>query len=125
MSKKCKIFLAIIAAATVLALGGGAIVMAQDQPAAVSNPLLARVAELVGKTEAQLTTALKEARIEAAKEAITTGLDKAVTDGIITATIINAPQIIIPSAIPNKAPRNLSISPRNIKPMSFETAFPR
>lgn len=84
MSKKWKIFLAIIAAATVLALGGGAIVMAQDQPAAVSNPLLARVAELVGKTEAQLTTALKEARIEAAKEAITTALDKAVSDGVIT-----------------------------------------
>ena len=85
MSKKWKIFLAVIAAAVVLTLTGGAIVMAQDQPAAVSNPLLARVAELVGKTEAQLTTALKEARIEAAKEAITTALDKAVTDGIITA----------------------------------------
>ncbi len=85
MSKKWKIFLAIIAAAVVLTLTGGAIVLAQDQPAAVSNPLLARVAELVGKTETQLTAALKEARIEAAKEAITTALDKAVTEGIITA----------------------------------------
>jgi hypothetical protein len=85
MSKKWKIFLAVIAAAVVLTLTGGAIVLAQDQPAAVSNPLLARVAELVGKTETGLTTALKEARIEAAKEAITTALDKAVTDGIITA----------------------------------------
>jgi hypothetical protein len=84
MLKKWKILLAVVAAIVVLTVGGGAIAMADNGTAPASNPLLARVAQLVGKTEAQLTDALKAARIEVAKEAITAALNKAVTDGIIT-----------------------------------------
>jgi hypothetical protein len=88
MSKKWKILLTVIAAVVLLTVGGGAIVLANDgqQPSTVSNPLLARVAELLGKTEAQLTDALKAARIEVAKEKITAALDKAVSSGVITDT---------------------------------------
>lgn len=86
MSKKWKILLAAVAAIVVLTVGGGAIAMADDETAPVSNPLLARVAQLVGRNEAQLTDAFKAARLEVAREAMTAALDKAVTDGIITST---------------------------------------
>jgi hypothetical protein len=88
MSKKWKILLAVVTTVVVLTVGGGAIVLASDseQTVPTSNPLLARVAELIGKTEAELVDAVKTARIEVAKEAITQALDKAVADGVITDT---------------------------------------
>lgn len=88
MSKKWKIILAAVTAVVVLTVGGGAIVLANDseQTQSTSNPLLARVAELLGNgvTEQALVDALKDARIEVAKEAITVALDKAVTNGVIS-----------------------------------------
>ena len=88
MSKKWKIILAVVAAVVVLTVGGGAIVLANDgeQTAPASNPLLARVAELLGGniTEQDLVDALKAARIEVAKEQITAALDKAVANGVIS-----------------------------------------
>jgi len=88
MSKKWKVLLTVIAAVVLLTIGGGAIVLANDgQPSTTaSNPLLARVAELLGRTEAQLTDSLKSARIEVAKERITEALDKALSSGLITDT---------------------------------------
>jgi hypothetical protein len=86
MSKKWKVILIVIAAVVVLGVSGGAVVMAQDQdqPPSASNPLLARVAEILGRTETQLTDAIKAARIEVAKEQITAALEKAVSSGTIT-----------------------------------------
>ena len=88
MSKKWKILLTVIVAVVLLTVGGGAIVLANDgqQSTTASNPLLARVAELLNRTEAQLKDALKAGRIEVAKEKITTALDKAVRAGVITET---------------------------------------
>lgn len=86
MSKRWKIILAVVAAVVVLSLAGGAIALAADgdQPATTTNPLLARVAQLIGKSEADLTSALKQARQQAAGEAITKALDNAVTNNVIT-----------------------------------------
>ncbi len=86
MSKKWKILLAAVAAIVVLTVGGGAIAMADDGTAPASNPLFVRVAQLLGRNEAQLTDAFKSARLEVAREAVTAALDKAVADGIITTT---------------------------------------
>jgi hypothetical protein len=86
MSKKWKIILAAVATVVVLTVGGGAIVMADDETATASNPLLARVAEILEKDEAEVVDAFKAARIEVAREAITAALDKAVTNDVITAT---------------------------------------
>jgi hypothetical protein len=90
MSKKWKIILAVVAAVVVLTVGGGAIVLANDgeQTAPASNPLLARVVELLGGniTEQALIDALKAARIEVAKEQITAALDRAVANGVISTT---------------------------------------
>jgi uncharacterized protein YehS (DUF1456 family) len=88
MSKKWKIILTVVAAVVVLTVSGGMIAMADDETAPVSNPLLARVAQILGNniTEQTLTSAFKSARVEVAREAITVALDKAVTDGIITTT---------------------------------------
>jgi hypothetical protein len=85
MSKRWKIILIVIAAVVVLGVSGGAVVMAQDQdqPPAASNPLLARVAEILGRTETQLDDAIKSSRIEVVKEQITVALDKAVANGTI------------------------------------------
>jgi hypothetical protein len=88
MSRKWKIIMTAMAAIVVLTVGGGAIALANDgeQTAPASNPLLARVAELLGGniTEQDLVDALKSARIEVAKEQITAALDEAVTNGVIT-----------------------------------------
>jgi len=86
MLKKWKIIMVVLAAIVLLTVGGGAIAMADDETAPVSNPLLARVAQLLGKNEAQLTDAIKAARKEVATEAVTAALDKAVTEGKITTT---------------------------------------
>jgi hypothetical protein len=88
MSKKWRIIVAVLAAVVVLTVGASAIALASDgeQTQSASNPLLARVAQLLGKTEAQLTDALKAARIEVAKEAITAALNKAVANNVISAT---------------------------------------
>lgn len=88
MSKRWKLILAMVAVVVVLLLAGTAIALAADgsQPATTSNPLLARVAQLLGNgmTEQQLTDALKQARQQAASEAITKALDNAVTNNVIS-----------------------------------------
>jgi hypothetical protein len=89
MSRKWKILLSILVAVVVLALGGGAIVMAADgdQPAATtSNPLFAKVATTLGITEQALTDAFKQARTQAENELITNALAKAVENKVITQT---------------------------------------
>jgi hypothetical protein len=84
MSKKWKVFLAVIAAAVVLSLGGGAVVLADDPPATTSNAYLAAVATKLGVTEQALTDAMKAARQELASAAIDTALAKAVEKQTIT-----------------------------------------
>ena len=88
MSKRWKIILAVVAAVVVLSLGAGAIALAADgsQPTTTSNPLLARVVEILnnGTTEQQLTDALKQARQQVVSEAVTKALDNGVTNNVIT-----------------------------------------
>jgi hypothetical protein len=95
MSKKIKILLAIVAALVVLTVGGGVAVMASGTTTptttptvtAKSNPLLAKVAQLLGNgiTEQQIVDAFKQAREQVNKDAITAWLAKAFENKTITA----------------------------------------
>ena len=91
MSKKIKLLLAVTAAVVVLTVGGGVAVIASGTTTTPttttqSNPLLAKVAAILGNvTEQQLVDAFKQAREQVSQETITTLLAKAVESGTITA----------------------------------------
>ena len=91
MSKKIKILLAVTAAVVVLTVGGGVAVIASGTTTTPttttqSNPLLAKVAAILGNvTEQQLVDTFKQAREQVSQETITTLLAKAVESGTITA----------------------------------------
>ncbi|UCH42379.1 MAG: hypothetical protein JSW16_06050 [Dehalococcoidales bacterium] len=96
MSKKAKIILAVLAAVTVLAVGGAATVMAQDDPVEEdevlttsetgTQGLMARVAGILDISEDELVNAFKQARQDMRDEAIDRALDKAVEEGLIDET---------------------------------------
>jgi len=87
MSKRMKVLVATLAAVFLLAVGGTAMVMAQEEPApeAGANGLLARVADILGVvTEEQLADAFEQARQEMRQETFLRFLDRAVEEGRIT-----------------------------------------
>jgi len=95
VSKKAKIILAVLAAVTVLAVGGAATVMAQDEPAdeevlttseTGTGGFMARVAVILGISEDELVNAFKQARQDLRDEAIDRAIDKAVEEGLIDET---------------------------------------
>ena len=88
MSKRMKVLVATLAAVFLLAVGGTAMVMAQDEepaPEAGANGLLARVADILGVvTEEQLADAFEQARQEMRQETFLRFLEKAVEEERIT-----------------------------------------
>ena len=89
MSKRMKVLVAVVVAILVLAVGGTAVVMAQEEelpptPETETNGLLARVADNLGISQEELANAFKEARQEMRQEAFLKFLDKAVEEGRIT-----------------------------------------
>ncbi|MFB0558975.1 MAG: hypothetical protein ACETVS_00325 [Dehalococcoidales bacterium] len=89
MSKKMKVFVAVLAATLLLTVGGAATVMADDEATSTSNAtstngLLARVAEILDIPQEDLVNAFQQARQEMREEAFISYLDKAVEDGLIT-----------------------------------------
>ena len=93
MPKKVRVLVSVLVALALLAAGGVATVMAQDEsipeePAlsseATNNGLLARVAEILGVPQEDLASAFKQARQEMTEEASLRALDKAVEKGLIT-----------------------------------------
>lgn len=89
MSQKMKVLLATIAAVLVLTVGT-TVALAQDgsnqppQPQPVSNPLWAKVAQLLGISEQELTNAFAQARQQLRQENIDQCLAEAVEKGTIT-----------------------------------------
>jgi hypothetical protein len=86
MFKKKKFIIAVISVIVVLAaVGSGIAVMADEGQPTPSNPLLAKVAAILGNvSEQQLVDTIKQAREEVAVEAIETWLIKAVENEVIT-----------------------------------------
>lgn len=92
MSKKMKVLVSVLVAVLVFTVGGTAMVLAQDEeeepvPEVAANSLLARVAEILGVPEEDLTEAFKQARQELMQErweeAFNQLLDKAVAEGLL------------------------------------------
>lgn len=95
MSKKAKIIVSVLAAVIVLAVGGAATVMAQDEPVEEgvlttsetgTEGLMARVAGILGISQDELVNAFKQARQDMRDEAIDRAIDKAVEKGLIDET---------------------------------------
>ena len=98
MSKRMKLLVSVLVAVVLLTVGGTATVMAQEEKSAPApdpstkifmttantTGLLARVAEILGVSQDELTTAFKKARQEMSEEAFTNYLNKAVEEGLIT-----------------------------------------
>ncbi len=86
MSKKMKVLIAVIAAVLVLTVVGTATVLADEppKPATGHNALFAKVAQLLGITQEQLTNVFNTARQQLRQEAITNALTRAVTNNVIT-----------------------------------------
>ncbi len=98
MSKKVKVLVAVLMAVVLLAVGGAATVMAEEetspsQEASTANTtrpdgLLARVADILGISQEELVDVFKEAQQELRQEAFTSYLDEylreAVDEGLIT-----------------------------------------
>lgn len=88
MSKRMKVFVAVLVAILMLTVGGAATVMADDGSTATENEtgrkgLQARVAEILGIPSDNLTSAFEQARQEMREEAFIRYLDKAVEKGLI------------------------------------------
>jgi len=66
MSKKVKVIISVVMAIILLTVSGAAVALAQDEPApdTQTGNLLARIANLLGVTEEQLTEVLEQARQE-------------------------------------------------------------
>jgi len=93
MSKKMKVLISVLAAILLLAIGGTAMVMAQEEPEEESTPLaleaetnglLARVADILDIDEEDLINAFEQARQEMREEVFIKALDRAVEEGRIT-----------------------------------------
>jgi len=89
MSKKMKVLVAVLAAILVLAVGGTAVVIAQEEeppptPETEANGLLPRVAEILGISQEELTSAFQQARQEMRQETFLRFLDRAVEERRIT-----------------------------------------
>lgn len=89
MSKRMKVFVAVLVAILMLTVGGAATVMADDGSTATENEtgrkgLQARVAEILGIPSDNLTSAFEQAQQEMREEAFIRYLDKAVEEGLIT-----------------------------------------
>lgn len=89
MSKRMKVLVAVLAAVFLLAVGGTAMVMAQDEepapaPETEANGLLARVAEILDISQEELADAFEQARQEMRQETFLRFLEKAVKEGRIT-----------------------------------------
>jgi len=93
MSKKMKVLISVLAAILLLAIGGTAMVMAQEEPEEESTPLaleaeasglLARVAGILEIDEEDLVNAFEQARQEIQEEAFINRLNQAVEEGRIT-----------------------------------------
>jgi len=92
MSKKMKVLVSVLVAVLVFTIGGTAIALAQEEeeepvPEVAANSFLARVAEILGVPEEDLTDAFKQARQELMQErweeAFNQLLDKAVAEGLL------------------------------------------
>jgi len=88
MSKRVKVLISVVAAVVLLTVGGAATVMAQDEPPPAeeteSNALLARVAEILGISEATLVSAIEQARQEATGTTCDGILDKLLENEFIS-----------------------------------------
>lgn len=90
MSKKLKVMVSVLAAVLLLTLAGVGTVLAQDEGSTATDEgtgapsFLARVAEKLGITEEELSSAVNEVRQEMRDEARLKALDKAVAEGYIT-----------------------------------------
>ena len=93
MSKKMKVLISVLAAILLLAIGGTAVVMAQEDTdedststtlEAEPEGLLARVADILDIDEEDLVGAFEQARQEMRAEAFINALDRAVAEGRIT-----------------------------------------
>ncbi len=88
MSKRVKILVSALVVVLLLAVGGTAIVMAQEEPTptpeAGAKGLLTRVAEILDIPQEDLVNAFKQAKQEMRQEAFIRALDKAVEEGYIT-----------------------------------------
>ena len=75
MSSKIKIIISMVMAIILLTVSGTAVALAQDEPApdTQTGNLLARVANLLGVTEEQLTEAFEQARQEMQEDCQATG----------------------------------------------------
>ncbi len=87
MSKRVKALVSMLMVVVLLAVGGTAMVMAEEPtppPEVGAKGLLARVAEILDIPEEDLVNAFKQARQEMRQEAFIRALDKAVEKGRIT-----------------------------------------
>ncbi len=86
MSRRVKILISALVVILLLAVGGTAMVLAQEEPTpeASAEGLLARVAEILDIPQEDLVNAFKQARQEMRQEAFVRALDKAVAEGYIT-----------------------------------------
>lgn len=88
MSRKMKVLVAVLAAILVLAVGSTAVVMAQEEeppptPETEANGFLPRVAEILGISQEELTSAFQQAQQEMRQETFLRFLDRAVEEGRI------------------------------------------
>lgn len=91
MSKKMKVLVSVLVAVLLLGVVGTATVLAQDdedEAVPQADTLLARVAEILGISEEDLTAAFRQARQEMVEEkwneALDRWLEKALAEGLIT-----------------------------------------
>jgi hypothetical protein len=89
MTKKWKIIMATVVVVVVLSLAGTAVVLAADSttpttPTTQSNSLFAKVAGILGVTEAQLTGAIKQASTQLGTQKLNQLIDQAVTNKTLT-----------------------------------------
>ncbi len=89
MSRKMKVLVAMLAAILVLTIGGTAMVVAQEEEPppeqeAEANGLLARVAEILGISQGDLSNAFEQAKQDIKQEAFIRFLNRAVEEGRIS-----------------------------------------
>lgn len=87
MSKRMKALIAVMVAVLVLTVGGTAMVMAQEEEPPTTpeaNGILARVAEILGISQEDLSNAFEQAKQDIKQEAFVRFLNKAVEEGRIS-----------------------------------------
>lgn len=87
VQKRVKILVSALVVILLLAVGGTAMVLAQEEPTptpeAGAEGLLARVAEILDIPQEDLVNAFEQARQEMRQEAFIRALDKAIAEGYI------------------------------------------